>query len=256
VLEYNNTQQLDDLFHARGSDIACVMVEPIAGNMNFVRGNAEWLQRMRELCTQHGALLIWDEVMTGFRVGAHSAQGLYGITPDMSAFGKIIGGGMPLAAFGGKREVMQKLSPIGTVYQAGTLSGNPVAVAAGMATLKLVQAPQFYENLSKVTSGLLSEFIALGAKHNVAIRADSEGGMFGFYFAPKTQQTEYALPTNYTQVAGCDAQKFKQFFHACLERGVFLAPSAFEAGFVSSTHSPSVIAETLAVFDQALQAIA
>jgi len=252
VLEYNNTAQLDELFAARGSEIACVMVEPIAGNMNFIRGNPAWHQRMRELCTEYGALLIWDEVMTGFRVGATSAQGLYGITPDMSAFGKVIGGGMPLAAFGGKRAVMQQLSPLGSVYQAGTLSGNPVAVAAGMATLAIVQQPNFYSDLTKVTNAFVSATKAIAATHNVAFNGDSEGGMFGLFFGPTAAER---LPQNYSDVAQCNGEQFKRFFHACLERGVYLAPSAFEAGFVSSTHTPEVIAETLQVFDAAFALI-
>ena len=263
VLEYNNIEQLEALFKTRGDELACVMVEPFAGNMNFIRGSHAWHTRMRELCTQHGALLIWDEVMTGFRVGLGSAQGHYGITPDMSAFGKVIGGGMPLAAFGGKREVMQKLSPIGSVYQAGTLSGNPVAVAAGMAMLKLVQAPDFYTDLAKATSGLLSSLIQLGAQQNIAIMGDSEGGMFGFYFVGKSTSTAARtatgaapLPQNYSQVAACDGERFKRFFHACLDRGVFLAPSAFEAGFVSSAHTPDIVSQTLEVFAAALAEIA
>ncbi len=249
VLEYNNIEQLDELFKLRGNELACVMVEPIAGNMNFIRGDAAWLKRMRELCTQYGALLIWDEVMTGFRVGAQSAQGIYGITPDMSAFGKVIGGGMPIAAFGGRKEVMQKLSPIGNVYQAGTLSGNPVAVAAGMATLKLTRAPGFYEGLGKSTQALLTGLTQVAAKHGVKILSDSQGGMFGFYFASPEQQT---LPQNFTQVARTGAERFKPFFHGCLDGGVYLAPSAFEAGFVSSMHTSDVIAETLKIMENGL----
>jgi glutamate-1-semialdehyde 2,1-aminomutase len=251
VLEYNNIEQLDELFKLRGNELACVMVEPIAGNMNFIRGDAAWLKRMRELCTQYGALLIWDEVMTGFRVGPQSAQGHYGITPDMSAFGKVIGGGMPIAAFGGRKEVMQKLSPLGNVYQAGTLSGNPVAVAAGMATLKLTRAPGFYEGLEKNTKALLSGLTQTAAKHDVKILSDSQGGMFGFYFASKEQQT---LPQNFTQVASTGADRFKPFFHGCLDGGVYLAPSAFEAGFVSAMHTKEVIDTTLKVMDKALAA--
>jgi glutamate-1-semialdehyde 2,1-aminomutase len=252
VLEYNNTQQLDDLFRQRGSEIACVMVEPIAGNMNFIRGSREWLARMRELCTQHGALLIWDEVMTGFRVGAGSAQGLYGITPDMSAFGKVIGGGMPMAAFGGRKDVMQKLSPLGAVYQAGTLSGNPVAVAAGMATLKLVQQPGFYDALAVSTKRLMSGLHAAAQAAGKPVITDCEGGMFGFYFATDAQR---ALPQNYSEVAATDADTFKRFFHACLDCGVYLAPSAFEAGFISSAHNDAVIADTLAAFGEAFTKI-
>jgi glutamate-1-semialdehyde 2,1-aminomutase len=249
VLEYNHTQQLEDLFKQRGSEIACVIVEPIAGNMNFIRGDATWLKRMRELCTQYGAVLIWDEVMTGFRVGPQSAQGLYGITPDLSCFGKVIGGGMPIAAFGGRRHIMQCLSPIGNVYQAGTLSGNPVAVAAGMATLKLTRAPGFYDGLEKNTKALLSGLTQLAAKHDIKILSDSQGGMFGFYFGSAEQPT---LPRNFTEVSRTNADRFKRFFHGCLDGGVYLAPSAFEAGFVSSAHTSDVINATLKVMEKAI----
>jgi glutamate-1-semialdehyde 2,1-aminomutase len=253
VLEYNNTAQLEELFAARGGEIAAVIVEPIAGNMNFIRGSRDWLARMRELCHQHGAVLIWDEVMTGFRVGPQSAQGLYGIAPDLSTFGKVIGGGMPLAAFGGRREIMERLSPLGPVYQAGTLSGNPVAVAAGLAMLRLVAAPGFYDELAAHTRRLMDGLKLGAARHGMTISADCEGGMFGFFFNTPAQT---ALPRTYAEVARCDTQRFNRFFHACLARGVYLAPSAFEAGFVSSAHSTEVIDETLRVFDVALQSIA
>lgn len=253
VLEFNHLQQLEDLFAQRGADIACVMVEPIAGNMNFIRGNADWLRRMQELCNQHGALLIWDEVMTGFRVGAQSAQGLYGIRPDLSTFGKVIGGGMPLAAFGGRRDVMAKLSPLGPVYQAGTLSGNPVAVAAGMAMMKLTDAPGFYDELAAHTRRLMDGLRLAAARHGVPLTADCEGGMFGFFFGADGLA---GLPRRYAEVARCDTQRFNRFFHACLRRGVYLAPSAFEAGFVSSMHGGDVVDETLRVFDAALGDIA
>jgi glutamate-1-semialdehyde 2,1-aminomutase len=246
VLQYNDCEQLQAVFDEHGSRIACVMVEPIAGNMNFVRGDAQWLQRMRELCTRHGTVLVWDEVMSGFRVGAGSAQGLYGIEPDLSVFGKVIGGGMPLAAFGGRRDLMAHLSPLGPVYQAGTLSGNPVAVAAGLATLDLLREPGFFERLGAASRRLMQGLEAVARRHGVDVVSDAEGGMFGFFLGLK------ALPRNLAEVGRSDVEGFKRFFHACLERGVYLAPSAFEAGFVSSQHDAAIIDSTIEVFDRAL----
>ncbi len=244
VLEYNNIAQLDELFAARGDEIACVLVEPIAGNMNFVRGDAAWHQRLRELCTRHGSLLVWDEVMTGFRVALGGAQQVYGIEPDLVVLGKVIGGGMPMAAFGGRADVMRGLSPLGGVYQAGTLSGNPVAVAAGMAQLRIVRQPGFYEALGDSTRRLMQGLEQAAARHGVALRTDCEGGMFGVYF-------DSALPRSYADVARGDLDAFKRFFHAMLSRGVYLAPSMFEAGFVSSAHDASVIEQTLDAADSA-----
>ena len=244
VLEYNNIAQLDELFAARGDEIACVLVEPIAGNMNFVRGDAAWHQRLRELCTRHGSLLVWDEVMTGFRVALGGAQQVYGIEPDLVVLGKVIGGGMPMAAFGGRADVMRGLSPLGGVYQAGTLSGNPVAVAAGMAQLRIVRQPGFYEALGDSTRRLMQGLEQAAARHGVALRTDCEGGMFGVYF-------DSALPRSYADVARGDLDAFKRFFHAMLSRGVYLAPSMFEAGFVSSAHDASVIEQTLHAADSA-----
>ncbi|MDE2119069.1 MAG: glutamate-1-semialdehyde 2,1-aminomutase [Betaproteobacteria bacterium] len=249
VLEFNNIAQLEDLFAARGDQIACVLVEPIAGNMNFVRGDAAWHQRLRELCTRHGTLLVWDEVMTGFRVALGGAQQVYGIRPDLVVLGKVIGGGMPMAAFGGRADVMAKLSPLGGVYQAGTLSGNPVAVAAGMAQLRIVRQPGFYDKLAAATRGLMQGLEQAAARHGVALRTDCEGGMFGVYFAKD-------LPRSYADVARADLEGFKKFFHAMLERGVYLAPSMFEAGFVSSTHDAGVIAATLQAADAAFAELA
>jgi glutamate-1-semialdehyde 2,1-aminomutase len=244
VLEFNNIAQIEELFARQGHEIACVMVEPIAGNMNFIRGTSAWHQRLRELCTEHGALLVWDEVMTGFRVALGGAQQVYGIRPDLVVMGKVIGGGMPLAAFGGRADVMHKLSPLGAVYQAGTLSGNPVAVAAGMAQLRLIQQPGFYERLSAATQKLMRGLDAAAARHGVTFRTDSEGGMFGFYFAAE-------LPRNYPDMAKADVEIFKRFFHAMLDRGVYLAPSMYEAGFVSAAHDDAVIEATLQAADGA-----
>ncbi len=249
VLEFNNIAQIEELFAARGHEIACVMVEPIAGNMNFIRGTSAWHQRLRELCTEHGALLVWDEVMTGFRVALGGAQQVYGIRPDLVVMGKVIGGGMPLAAFGGRADVMHKLSPLGAVYQAGTLSGNPVAVAAGMAQLRLIQQPGFFDRLSAATQKLLRGLDAAAARHGVTFRTDSEGGMFGFYFAAE-------LPRNYPDMARADVDIFKRFFHAMLDRGVYLAPSMYEAGFVSAAHDDAVIDATLHAADGAFAEIA
>ena len=246
VLDYNDAQQLRDAFKQHGDDIACVIVEPIAGNMNLVRATPEFLSTMREQCTEHGALLIFDEVMSGFRVGPGGAQALYGIDPDITVLGKVIGGGMPLAAFGGKRAVMQRLAPLGNVYQAGTLSGNPVAVACGLATLNETARPGFYDELGKRTKSLVDRLVATAKSSapGLAFSGDSVGGMFGIYFAA-------AVPVRYADVIACDIERFKRFFHAMLERGVYLAPSAYEAGFVSMAHDGAVIDATVAIAEQA-----
>jgi glutamate-1-semialdehyde 2,1-aminomutase len=249
VLDYNDPQQLEDAFKAHGDDIACVMVEVIAGNMNLVRATPEFLQTMRRLCTQHGAILAFDEVMTGFRVALGGAQSLYGIEPDLTVLGKVIGGGMPVAAFGGRREVMQHLAPLGGVYQAGTLSGNPVAVACGLATLKLIQRPGFYDALAAQTSKLMDGLVAAAKPSGVPFCADAVGGMFGIYFAPTVPQT-------YAQIMAMDKNRFNAFFHAMLGRGVYLAPSAYEAGFVSAAHDDAVIAQTLDAARASFAAIA
>ncbi len=248
VLDYNNPQQLEDAFKQYGDDIACVMVEAIAGNMNLVRATPEFLQTMRRLCTQYGALLVFDEVMTGFRVALGGAQSIYGITPDLTVLGKVIGGGMPIAAFGGRAEVMKHLAPLGPVYQAGTLSGNPVAVACGMAPLKLIQAPGFYESLTQATRTLVDGLTQAARKHGVSFCADSVGGMFGLYFAA-------SVPATYAQIMATDKERFNRFFHAMLGRGVYLAPSAYEAGFVSAAHDPQVIAATVAAADAAFASL-
>ncbi|HEY8101560.1 MAG TPA: glutamate-1-semialdehyde 2,1-aminomutase [Burkholderiaceae bacterium] len=238
VLDYNNTQQLEDAFKQMGDEIACVIVEPVAGNMNLVRATPEFLHTMRRLCTQHGAVLIFDEVMSGFRVALNGAQSLFGITPDITALGKVIGGGMPVAAFGGRADLMKNLAPLGAVYQAGTLSGNPVAVAAGMSTLKLIQAPGFYEALTKQTSKLAQGLTQAASSAGISFCADSVGGMFGLYFA-KT------IPGSYAEMMASDKSKFNTFFHAMLDAGIYFAPAAFEAGFVSAQHDDAAIETTL-----------
>ncbi len=238
VLSYNDPQQLEEAFRQAGDEIACVIVEPVAGNMNLLPATPEFLQTMRRLCTQHGALLIFDEVMSGFRVALGGAQSLYGIAPDLTVLGKVIGGGLPVAAFGGRADVMKHLAPLGGVYQAGTLSGNPIAVAAGMSTLKLIQAPGFYESLgaqaAKLTQGLSAAAQAAG----VAFCANAVGGMFGLYFAAQ-------IPQSYGAMMECDTKRFNAFFHAMLDAGVYFAPSAFEAGFVSAQHDDAVIETTI-----------
>jgi len=239
VLDYNDVAQLKKAFAEHGERIAAVIVEPVVGNMNLIAPQQDFLQAMREQCTKYGSVLIFDEVMTGFRVGLKCAQGYYGITPDLTTLGKVIGGGMPVGAFGGKREIMEKIAPLGSVYQAGTLSGNPVAVAAGLATLKLVQAPGFYEALTKKTAMLCDGLTTAAKKYGVAFSAQSVGGMFGFYFRANS-------PQNYAEVMECDKEAFNRFFHLMLDAGHYFAPSAFEAGFVSAAHSEADIAETVA----------
>ncbi|TCV82376.1 glutamate-1-semialdehyde 2,1-aminomutase [Sulfurirhabdus autotrophica] len=238
VLDYNNTEQLADTFKQIGNEIAAVIIEPVAGNMNLVAPKLEFLKSLRELCTQHGTVLIFDEVMTGFRVGPQCAQGLYGIKPDLTTLGKIIGGGMPVGAFGGRRDIMQCIAPVGPVYQAGTLSGNPVAVAAGLETLRLVQAPGFYDQLAASTLTLI-EGLKLAAKASgVVFSAQAIGGMFGLYFSETP-------PQSFDEVMKCDKDKFNAFFHAMLDEGVYFAPSAFEAGFVSAAHGAEEINKTI-----------
>ncbi|MEW9899091.1 glutamate-1-semialdehyde 2,1-aminomutase [Chitinivorax sp. PXF-14] len=239
VLGYNDVNQLEDTFAAIGSQIAAVILEPVAGNMNLVKPSQAFLQGLRSLCDKHGTVLIFDEVMTGFRVGPQCAQGLFGIRPDLTTLGKVVGGGMPLAAFGGRADIMDKIAPLGPVYQAGTLSGNPVAVAAGLATLKLISAPGFYEALSASTQALCTGLAKAAAKAGVEFSAQSVGGMFGLYFLQ-------ACPASYADVMQGNRERFNRFFHAMLEEGVYLAPSAFEAGFVSAAHTQDDIDATVA----------
>ncbi|XLM20788.1 glutamate-1-semialdehyde 2,1-aminomutase, partial [Chromobacterium piscinae] len=230
VLQYNDVEQLSRTFAEIGDKIACVILEPIAGNMNLIQPSREFVQALRQLTEKHGAVLIYDEVMTGFRVAKGCAQGLHGITPDLTTLGKVVGGGMPLAAFGGRADIMGKIAPLGTVYQAGTLSGNPLSVAAGLATLKLIQQPGFYETLGSRTARLAQGLADEAKKAGVTLSTDSVGGMFGFYFSAQA-------PKSYAEATGCDIERFKRFFHAMLDEGVYFAPSAYEAGFVSAAHS-------------------
>ncbi len=243
VLEYNNVQALEEAFALHGKELACVIVEPIAGNMNFVRASVPFMTRLRELCTESGALLVLDEVMTGFRVDLRSAQGHYadlipGFKPDISVFGKVIGGGMPLAAFGASRDIMKHLAPLGGVYQAGTLSGNPVATACGLATLREIRKPGFFDALSARTRRLVDGLSAVAREQGIPFCADSQGGMFGFFLLPE-------LPQNYTAVMRTDKEQFNRFFHAMLDAGVYLAPALYEAGFVSGAHTDADIDATL-----------
>ena len=242
VLTYNDPQGLAEAFKTHGDKIAAVIVEPVVGNMNLIAPTAEFLKAMRDLTAQYGAVLIFDEVMTGFRVGLQSAQGLFGITPDLSTFGKVVGGGMPMGAFGGKRAIMEKIAPLGPVYQAGTLSGNPIATAAGLATLKLIQAPGFYESLTAKTKALCDGLVGAAKKHGVLFSAQNIGGMFGLYFAE-------TCPSTYDAVLACDKEAFNRFFHAMIAAGHYFAPSAFEAGFVSAAHTEADIAGTIAAAD-------
>ncbi|SDX88762.1 glutamate-1-semialdehyde 2,1-aminomutase [Nitrosomonas sp. Nm33] len=238
VLSYNDVAGLEKTFNEFGKEIAAAIVEPVAGNMNLVKAEPDFLLALRRLCTQHGSVLIFDEVMTGFRVGLECAQGLYQIKPDLTILGKVIGGGMPLAAFGGRRDIMQCLAPLGAVYQAGTLSGNPVAVAAGLATLREVQAPGFYETLAAKTQQLTQGLTVVANKYGVNFCAESVGGMFGLYFCKE-------LPKSFADVMACDKEAFNRFFHAMLQEGIYFAPSAFEAGFVSAMHNSEDIDKTL-----------
>jgi glutamate-1-semialdehyde 2,1-aminomutase len=249
TLEYNNTQQLKDLFAKSGDEIACVIIEPVVGNMNLIVPQLEFLQTLRELCTKHGAVLIFDEVMTGFRVALGGAQALYNIKPDMTTLGKVIGGGLPVGAFGGRKDIMQCLAPVGKVYQAGTLSGNPVAVSAGLATLKLIQEKDFHTKLTAQTKKLMDGLIAVAKASGVHFSAQNVGGMFGLYFSEK-------CPTSYAEIMrDNNITHFNHFFHSMLESGVYLGPSAFEAGFVSSAHSDADIAFTLEAAKKAFSSL-
>jgi len=248
VLPYNDIGALDAAFRAEAHAIAAIIVEPIAGNMNLVVPSREWLGALRETCDRHGAVLIFDEVMTGFRVHARGVQGLYGITPDLTTLGKVIGGGMPVGAFGGRRDIMQHIAPLGPVYQAGTLSGNPVAVAAGLATLALTEAPGFYDRLAAKTRALTDGLAAAAKRAGATFCANSVGGMFGLYFADR-------VPASYAEVMSCDKERFNRFFHAMLDDGVYFAPSAYEAGFVSAAHGDDDIAETVRKAERAFAAL-
>ena len=248
VLDYNDIAQVNALFDARGAEIACVIVEPVAGNMNLILPKPGFLEALREKCTAYGAVLIFDEVMTGFRVALGGAQERYGIAPDLTTLGKVIGGGLPVGAFGGRHEIMEKIAPLGPVYQAGTLSGNPVAVAAGLATLKLVSQPGFVVRIEQATCALVEGLLAEGRRANIPLSAQCVGSMFGIYFRDRA-------PSSFAEVMTSDRERFNKFFHAMLEAGVYLAPSAFEAGFVSASHGPAEIEATLAAARRSLQAL-
>ena len=249
VLAYNDLAQLHELFKAKGNEIACVIVEPVAGNMNLVKPSHLFLKALREECSQYGAVLIFDEVMTGFRVGPQGVQGVYGIQPDLTTLGKIIGGGMPVGAFGGRKEIMACVAPLGPVYQAGTLSGNPVAVAAGLATLKVLKEDGFYAKLTRQTKALVHALEESAKAHAQVFCTDSIGGMFGLYFSAN-------VPQCLAEVGQCDMERFKRFFHAMLNEGVYLAPSAYEAGFVSIMHDDAVIQATRLAADKAFAQLA
>ncbi len=239
TLPFNDLDSLKEVFKQIGEEVAAVIIEPIAGNMNFIPPKAGYLEGLRKLCTQHGSVLIFDEVMTGFRVGLQGAQGVYGVTPDLTCFGKVIGGGMPVGAFGGRADIMDCISPNGPVYQAGTLSGNPVAMAAGIKTLELISAPNFFENLTVKTKSLLIGLKNVAQSADIPLCTQGAGGMFGFFF------TEANQVTSFEDSMACDSQRFVKFFHGMLKQGVYLAPSSFEAGFISCAHSENDIADTI-----------
>ena len=246
---FNNLDEVEHLFVKYPDDIATVILEPIAGNMGFVLPKPQFLQGLRELCTQYGAVLIFDEVMTGFRVGLHGAQGLYNIKPDLTTLGKVIGGGMPVGALGGRADIMSFLAPEGPVYQAGTLSGNPLAMAAGLATLEEISQPKFFTQLSQNTAALIEGLASVAKSCDTPLFTASQGGMFGFCFTDKTSIDDYA------DVASSDEQLFKQFFHGMLQEGIYLAPSMYEAGFVSSAHTMKEIQSTLEAAEKVMIAI-
>lgn len=249
TLPFNDFEAATRLFDEIGSEVACLIVEPVAGNMNCILPRDGFLQHLRNLCTQHGALLIFDEVMTGFRVALGGAQEVYGITPDLTTLGKIIGGGMPVGAYGGRRDIMNQISPAGPIYQAGTLSGNPVAMAAGLAMLELIQEPGFHDELSRRTQLLCDGMQALADGAGIAFSTTRVGGMYGLFFSAEKVET-------YAQATACDTSRFNRFFNMMLEGGVYLAPSAYEAGFMSMAHSEQIIADTLKVAREAFQKLA
>lgn len=239
TLTYNDIESVKQAFSETGDQIACIIVEPVAGNMNCIPPEPGFLEGLRTICDEYGTVLIFDEVMTGFRVSLGGAQAHYGVTPDLTTLGKVIGGGMPVGAFGGKREIMEKIAPLGPVYQAGTLSGNPVSMAAGLATLTLAQAPGFHDNLATKAKRLCAGFEEAAQAHNIPLTTNQVGGMFGFFF------TEEKNVSRFKQVAACDIERFKKFYHGMLDKGVYLAPSAYEAGFVSSMHTDEDIDNTI-----------
>lgn len=250
TMEYNNLESVKQAFEQCPDDIACIIVEPVAGNMNCIPPVDGFLQGLRDICDQYGALLIFDEVMTGFRVALGGAQAKYKIDPDLTCLGKVLGGGMPVGAFGGKLEIMQQLAPLGPVYQAGTLSGNPVAMAAGLASLHEIQADSLYDSLSQATQTLAEGFKALADKHGIPMSVNYAGSMFGLFF------TDIKKVTNYQQAINCNTEQFNLFYHGMLDQGVYLAPASYEAGFVSAAHTPDVIQQTLDIADNVLADVA
>jgi glutamate-1-semialdehyde 2,1-aminomutase len=249
TLTYNDAEQVKACFAEAGEQIACIIVEPVAGNMNCIPPEAGFLETLREVCDQYGAVLIFDEVMTGFRVALGGAQAHYGITPDLTTFGKVIGGGMPVGAFGGKRAIMERIAPLGPVYQAGTLSGNPVAMAAGLATMKLLQSDGFYDQLAAKTQAVTTGMQEIANRLGIPFTTNQVGGMFGFFFTAEKQVTRYE------QVVVGDIERFKKFFHGMLKQGIYLAPSAFEASFLSIAHSDDDIAQTLSAVETVMKTL-
>ncbi|MCU7828216.1 MAG: glutamate-1-semialdehyde 2,1-aminomutase [Candidatus Thiodiazotropha sp. (ex Myrtea sp. 'scaly one' KF741663)] len=249
TLNYNDSEQVRETFSRLGEQIACIIVEPVAGNMNCIPPQPGFLETLREVCNQYGTVLIFDEVMTGFRVALGGAQAHYGIQPDLTTLGKVIGGGMPVGAFGGKLEIMQQISPLGPVYQAGTLSGNPVAMSAGLRTLELISEPGFYDNLSTKVETLVDGIMQAARDNGIPLAENHVGGMFGLFFTNQAQVTDFAGAT------GCDQERFKAFFHGMLDQGVYLAPSAFEAGFVSASHSENDIQATITAAGEAFSSL-
>ncbi len=239
TVPYNDLDALESMMKTHGDDVAAIIVEPIAGNMNMILPQAGYLQGMRDLCDKYGAVLIFDEVMTGFRVALGGAQAVYGITPGLTTFGKVIGGGLPVGAFGGRKDIMSYIAPLGPVYQAGTLSGNPVAMTAGSVMLDIISVDGFYDDLAVKTQNLVDGLQSIADKNNIAFRTVNVGGMFGMYFSDDVNIH------NFDDLTKCDENRFKKFFHSMLEQGVYLAPSAFEAGFVSSTHDEVTLSKTL-----------
>jgi glutamate-1-semialdehyde 2,1-aminomutase len=250
TLDYNDSDQIHETFARLGEQIACIIVEPVAGNMNCIPPLPDFLETLREACDEFGAVLIFDEVMTGFRVALGGAQERYGVTPDLTTLGKVIGGGMPVGAFGGRREIMERIAPLGPVYQAGTLSGNPVAMSAGLKTLDLLSVPGFFDALESQTERLATGFVEAAKSAGVPLTMNCVGGMFGIFFTDAPQVTSYA------QATACNVDQFKRFYHAMLRRGVYLAPSAFEAGFVSAAHAAADLDSTLAAAAEAFAEVA
>ena len=248
TLGFNDTEALEKCFSDMGDEIACVIIEPIVGNMNLILPDIKFLKKLRQLCTQYGSILIFDEVMTGFRVALGGAQELYGVTPDITTLGKVIGGGLPVGAFGGKKDIMQKLAPLGPVYQAGTLSGNPVAVSAGLKTLELIQQPNFYQQLSLMTKKLVDGMMEAAKINGIEFSARSVGGMFGLYFRESP-------PNSFDEIMKSDRKQFNKFFHSMLKQGIYFGPSAFEAGFVSAAHTEKDIQETIDASHRAFESL-